>query len=195
VRDNGFDDRPQTTHGGTRTMDFSRFKTSDWLKIGGALAFLIFAFFNWIEAEGTDYGVNAFEFFWTGTLPWILLVGVGVLTFLLVQGIVKRGTTPWDMIMLAAAALATLLVLIRLIFNPLPGDDEGIERSFGLYICTLAAIATLVGAWLAFKESGGTVDDFKKLTANRNTGGSSGTAPPPPPGGRTPPPPPPPPSR
>jgi len=173
-------------------MDFSRFKTSDWLKIGGALAFMIFAFFNWVEFG--DIGFNAFEFFWTGTLPWIILVGVGVLTFLLVQGIVKRGDTPWDMIILAAAALATLLVLIRLIFNPLPGDSDGIDRGIGLYVCTIAALATLAGAWLAFKESGGSVDDFKKLTANRNSGGS-GMAPPPPPGGSTPPPPPPPPSR
>ena len=179
-------------------MDLSRFKTSDWLKIGGALGFLIFGFFDWIsvdiEGVGEAGGGNVFDFFWTGTLPWILVIGSGVVTFLLVQGIMKRGNTPWDMILLVALALAALLLLIRLLFNPLPGDLEDFyDRGIGMYLSVLSGLVAAVGGFLAFKESGGTMDDFKKLSANRNTGGGSGMAPPPPPGGMNPPPPPPPP--
>ena len=34
-------------------MDFSKFKTPDWLKVGGALGFLIFGFMSWVKV---DYG-------------------------------------------------------------------------------------------------------------------------------------------
>ena len=185
-------------------MDFSRFKTSDWLKIGGALGMLIFGFFNWVGAEvdGIDVPAadnNVFDFFFTGTLPWILVIGSAVVTFLLVQGIMKRNNTPWDTIIFAALALAALLLLIRLLFNPIEDSDvleaSGYEftRDIGMYLSVISGLVAAVGGFLAFKESGGSMDDFKKLAANRNTGPSSGMAPPPPPGGSTPPPPPPPP--
>lgn len=188
-------------------MDLSRFKTSDWLKIGGAIGILIFGFFEWVSVDsafGDIGGGNAFDFFWTGTLPWLLVIASGVITFLLAQGIMKRNNTPWDMIIFAALALAALLLLIRLIFNPLPDIAEDFyDRAFGMYLSVLSGLVAAVGGFLAFKESGGSVDDFKKLTANRGTGSSSGTgagrssgsrmAPPPPPGSSTPPPPPPPP--
>ncbi len=61
-------------------MDFSKFKTSDWLKAGGALGFLIFGFFSWVKIDfGADLGFavddsggNVFDFFFTGIVPWIL---------------------------------------------------------------------------------------------------------------------------
>ena len=79
-------------------MDLSKFKTSDWLKVGGAIGFLIFGFFEWVTVEGpggigsTAAGGNVFDFFWTGTLPWILVIGTGVITFLLVNGTMKPGS-------------------------------------------------------------------------------------------------------
>ena len=68
-------------------------------------------------------GGNVFDFFWTGTLPWILVIATGVITFLLVQGMMKPGTLPWPLIFLVATGLAALLLLIRLIFNPIDGSD------------------------------------------------------------------------
>ena len=50
-------------------MDFSKFKTSDWLKIGGGLGVLIFAFVSMGQGQRggfSDSGGNAFDFFWTG---------------------------------------------------------------------------------------------------------------------------------
>jgi hypothetical protein len=191
-------------------MDVSRFRTSDWLKMGGALGMLIFGFFEWVSIDsgfGDVGGGNVFDFFWTGTLPWILVIGSGILTFLLVQGIMKRNNTPWDTIIFAALALAALLLLIRLLFNPIDGADEledagvDIGRGIGMYLSVLSGLVAAVGGFLAFKESGGSVDDFKRLGANRGSGTGSGSgggspsrmAPPPPPGSSTPPPPPPPP--
>ena len=92
-------------------MDFSKFKTSDWLKVGGAAAFIVFGFFPWVKVSFggvSDSGENVFSFFWTGILPWILIVGIGVVTFLMINGTIKKGTLPWPLIMLGASALALL---------------------------------------------------------------------------------------
>jgi len=82
-------------------VDFSKFKTSDWLKIGGALVFLVFGFMSWItttldgqELPGADQG-TVFDFFWTGILPWILVLGTAVITILLIKGTMKAGGRPW----------------------------------------------------------------------------------------------------
>ena len=79
-------------------MDFSKFKSSDWSKVGGGLGVLIFAFVSWVKVSAggfSDSGGNAFDFFWTGTLPWILIVGTAIVTVLLVNGTIKSGTVPW----------------------------------------------------------------------------------------------------
>lgn len=193
-------------------MDVSKFKTSDWLKVGGAAAFLVFGLLPWTKVSGfgvSDSGGNVFDFFWTGTIPWILIMGIGVVTVLLVIEKIPNHL-PWPLIMLAAAALAALLLLLRLLFNPLEGKDAAesigadVGRGIGLILCVIAGLVVLAGTVLGFKESGGDLNDLKDIDkiksqfggAGGNSGGSTtgGTMPPPPPpstGGMAPPPPPP----
>jgi hypothetical protein len=191
-------------------VDLSKFKTSDWLKIGGAIGFLIFGFFEWVTIDGPSGfgsiggGSNVFDFFWTGTLPWILIIATGVITFLLVQGTMKPGSLPWPLIFLLATGLAALLLLIRLIFNPIEGSDalEGsgysVGRGIGMILSVISGLAAFAGAFLGFKESGGDFSDLKDMNkikgAFQGGGGGDDSAPPPPPTGMTPPPPPPPPA-
>lgn len=189
-------------------MDFSRFKTPDWLIIGGGLVFLIGGFLDWIsvEFEGDlaglgSSGANVFDFFWTGILPWLLIIGSAVITFLLVSGQLKTSNVPWPMIVLLATALGALLVLLRFIVPSLGEDvpDEiDVGRGIGLILCTLAAIVAAVGAFLNFKASGGDVrsltdPDTYRSSFNRPGGspptGTTGTPPPPPPSSPPPPPP------
>src|SRR5688500_1535562 len=40
------------------SVDISKFKTSDWLKMGGALGFLIFGFFDWISVDYEGAGIS-----------------------------------------------------------------------------------------------------------------------------------------
>jgi hypothetical protein len=185
-------------------MDFSKFKTSDWLKVGGAVGFFIFGFFHWVTIDLSlggfgisSSGGNVFDFFWTGTLPWILVLATGVLTVLLVQGIIKDSKLPWPLIMLAATGLAALLLLLRLIFNPLSGIPSSyVGRGIGMFLSVISGLVAFAGAFLGFKESGGDLSDLKdmnKLKSQFNVGGDSAGTPPPPPPGATPPPPPPPP--
>lgn len=181
-------------------MDFSKFKTSDWLKIGGAVVFLIFGFMSWIntsidgtDVPGSDTG-NVFDFFWTGTLPWILVLGTAVITFLLVNGTMKAGGLPWPVIMLGATGLAALLLLIRVIFNPLENKDLAeslgfeIGRGIGMIGSAVGGCLAFAGALMGFTESGGNLSDLKDMNKMKSQFGG-GNNPPPPPG--TPPPPPP----
>ncbi len=188
-------------------MDLSKFKTSDWLKVGGAIGFLIFGFFEWVTIDGPSGigsvggGGNVFDFFWTGTLPWILIIATAVITFLLVTGTMKAGSLPWPLIMLGATGLAALLLLIRLLFNPIDGSDalEGsgfsVGRGIGMILSVLAGLAAFAGAFLGFKESGGDLSDLKDMNKIKGAfQGADDSNPPPPPPGMTPPPPPPPPA-
>ncbi|MGD9703016.1 MAG: hypothetical protein AB7Q42_15100 [Acidimicrobiia bacterium] len=186
-------------------MDVSNFKTSDWLKIGGGVVFFIAGFLTWwkVEVAGFSDGANAFEWFFTGTVPWLIFTAIAVLALLAAAGKFKLpGNLPAPLIYLAASALGFLLVLVRFISDGIDGDEAeslgvDISRGIGLYLAFLAAIAVVVGCVLAFKESGGDLNDlkdFNKLKSAFDTGGpgSAGSPPPPPPAGGTPPPPPPP---
>jgi hypothetical protein len=166
-------------------MDFSKFKTYDWLMIGGGLGMLIFGLFlDWLSAGPFSAG-NAFDFFFTGTIPWLLLVAVAVLVFLKVQGTLGNNL-PWPLIFLGATALSVLLLLIRVLFNP--GAGDGVGRGSGMYLSFVSAIVSAVGAFMAFQAEGGNVKDLtdmNKLKGSFSTGSGSSS------GGDTPPPPPP----
>lgn len=186
-------------------MDFSKFKTSDWLKVGGGGVMLIAYFLKWwkLDVEFLSVGAKGSNYFFTGTVPWILLIAVAVLTALSVLGIFKLPSSiPAPLVFLGAAALSFLLVLIRFFSDGVDGlGGDGLSRGIGLYLALLATIAVLAGCVLGFKESGGDLNDLtdmNKLKSQFNTGGGSAGSvpppPPPPPGSMTPPPPPPPPA-
>jgi hypothetical protein len=192
-------------------MDLSKFKTSDWLKVGGALVFLIGYFLDWTSIDcpagvPNSYCSNAnlsgSDFFFRGTLPWLLVLAVGILAFLLAAGVMKAGSLPWPIIFIAATGLATLLVLIYII-HPSYSGVTGIGRGIGSWMGLVGAGAALAGSFMGFTEGGGSMSDLTNMNKLKGQfgGGQSGMPPstpgmnpPPPPGGMTPPPPPPPPA-
>ncbi len=175
-------------------MDFSKFKTSDWLIIGGGVGIFIFGFLEWVTVSGFGFsssGGNVFDFFWTGTIPWILVIASAVVTFLLVQGTLKEDQLPWPLVLLAATGLAALLLLIRIIFNPLEGKDliesagGDVGRGVGMILSVIAGLAAAAGAFMNFQASGGNLKDLTdvdKLKASfSKSGGDDEEMPPPPP--------------
>jgi hypothetical protein len=186
-------------------VDLSKFKTSDWLKVGGGALMFIAYFLNWWqfdEAGLSSFGFKGSNYFFTGTIPWLLLLAIGVLTFLGAAGIFKLpATLPAPLIFLAASAVSLLFLLLRF-FGPGHGapSNSGLSRGIGLFLALIAGILVLVGSVLGFKESGGDLNDLKDMNKLKSSfgGGSAGGAgspppPPPPPPGMSPPPPPPPP--
>jgi hypothetical protein len=178
-------------------MDFSKFKTPDWLIVGGGVAVLIGGLFlKWITVDfgfGSASAGNAFDFFFTGTIPWLLVIASAVVTVLVIMEVLSKDQAPWTMIVLAATALATLLLLIRVLFNP--GVGEGGGRGMGMYLTFIGAAVAFAGAFLNFQASGGDIKDLTdvdKLKASFSKGGGSSAEmpPPPPPSEQAPPPPP-----
>ena len=176
-------------------MDFSKFKTSDWLMIGGGIGIFIFGFFNWVTVSGFGFsssGGNVFDFFFTGTIPWLLVIASAVITVLLVQGILKADQAPWPLILLVATGLAALLLLLRLIFNPIDGKDQieaaggDVGRGIGMILSVLAGLVAAAGGYLNFQASGGTLKDLTdvdklKSSFAKGDGAKGDDAPPPPP--------------
>jgi hypothetical protein len=151
-------------------MDFSKFKTNDWLVIGGGIGIFIFGFLNWTKVSvagfGASSGANAFDFFFTGTIPWLLLVASAVVTVLLVMEKIAKDSLPWPLIILAATGLAAFLLLIRFLFNPIDGKDfieeagGSVGRGVGLILSFLSGLAAAAGGVMSFTASGGNLKDL-----------------------------------
>ena len=79
------------------------------------------------------------------------------------------------MLMLLANAVAAVLILIRIIFNPLDGKDAlealGVDvgRGIGMILSTVAVLAATAGAFIGYTESGGNINDLKDI--NKLKGG------------------------
>ncbi|MFT7393692.1 MAG: hypothetical protein ACI83Y_001366 [Candidatus Azotimanducaceae bacterium] len=172
-------------------MDFSKFKTPDWLMIGGGAAMLIFGFvLDWTTVDtgfGSAGGDSPFAYFFTGGIAWLLVVAVAVLAFLRVNGTLAE-TQPWPLIFLGATGLATLLMILRVILG---ARFDFASRGIGMYGALVWAGIAAAGAYLNFQASGGELSDLTdidKLKASFSGGSNDG-------GGTMPPPPPPPPAQ
>jgi hypothetical protein len=168
-------------------MDISNFKTSDWLKVGGGALFFIAGFLAWWKVDLGPFGsasANAFDYFWTGTISWLIFTAIAVLTFLAAAGIYKLPENiPAPVVFLGAAALGTLLVVIRFFSD---GTGVGaLDRGIGLYLALVGAIVALAGGYIGFTESGGNLAELgksvKTKTAGSDASSESSTPPPPPP--------------
>jgi hypothetical protein len=164
-------------------MDISNFKTSDWLKVGGGALFFIAGFLAWWKVDLGTFGsasANAFDYFWTGTISWLIFTAIAVLTFLAAAGIFRLPENiPAPLVFLGGAALGTVLVIIRF-FNDGTGVG-GLDRGIGLFLALVGAIVALAGSYLAFTESGGNLGELGKSLQSKTAGASSESTPPPPP--------------
>jgi peptidoglycan/LPS O-acetylase OafA/YrhL len=173
-------------------LDFSKFKVHDWLMIGGGAAMLLLGLvLDWTSVSIAGFstsGDGPFNYFFTGGIAWILVVGVGVLALLNQLGKLPS-TQPWPLIFLGAGGLAAILMILRILLGA--RFDEA-ERGIGMYGAVIWTGITLAGAFINFTASGGDLNDLKdmnKLKASFGSGGKDVDSMPPPP-----PPPPPPPS-
>jgi hypothetical protein len=174
-------------------VDLSRFRPGDWLLLAGAAVMLIFGLaLHWSTADGLS-GDNAFNYFFTGGLSWLLVVGAGIIAVLLALDAIKPGTTPWPVLLVLGTGLATILMFIRLLL----GGRDDFGRGPGMWVAFLAAAAACAGAVMNFTQSGGKLSELTDVDRLRDAfkGPRAGSAPPsppppPPPSSTAPPPPP-----
>lgn len=143
-------------------MDFSKFKTTDWMKIGGAAVFLIAGLFlDWAKFEllgVSATGNHVFSYPFRGVISLVLVVGIGVVTVLGLQG-KSVGNVKWPLISVLATGIATVLMLLLVILGP---DDSGVDLkpAIGLWLALIATLVSLAGSVMAFTAGGGNLKDL-----------------------------------
>jgi hypothetical protein len=178
-------------------VDRSKFRPGDWLLLAGGAVMLIFGLaLDWTTSGGLSAD-NAFDYFFTGGISWLLVVGAGIIAVLLAVDAIRTGTTPWPLLLVLGTGLATVLMFIRLLL----GGRDDFNRGAGMWVAFFAAAVAFAGAVMNFTTSGGKLSDLtdidKLRSAFRGSAGRSMPPPPPPPPTSTTPPgpaPPPPPS-
>jgi len=171
-------------------VDLSKFKVSDWLMIGGGVAMLILGFvLDWTTVNtgfGSGGGDGPFNYFFTGGIAWILVVAVGGLAFANATGKLPQ-TQPWHLILLIAAAVAVLLMILRVILG---ARFDFADRGIGMYGALIWSAVSVAGAYMSFTEAGGELGhltDMDKMKSSfsgdgaASSDGGDDTPPPPPP--------------
>jgi hypothetical protein len=142
-------------------FDTSRLRFGDLIAAGGGLLLIISLFLEWYSASAPENSLIDISF---GVSGWQVLGFIDILLFLIgvaaialavlrAMGMIDRVPVPAGLLLLGLGALATLLVLFRILDIPGPTTD-GVGRSFGVFVALIAALATLVGGWLSWNEEG-----------------------------------------
>ena len=150
-------------------MDFNKLTVGDKVVAGSGIALFVFWLFPWFKLDffGRTYSQKGTHFFFTGTVP--MLIGLVMLAWIVATKLAEVDLPelpiPQGLLILGLGALAALLVILRLLIG---GDDEGtdvLDRAFGIFLATIAAIGLAVGGFLKFQEEGGELP-------NKKSGGS-----------------------
>ena len=149
--------------------------------VAGSVLVLIFGLFRWFTWEASIDNVvvipeqtsNAFDYLLTGVLPWLLLVGAGVVVVLLATGALLPGKVPWPMVLVGVTGLAFVLILIRLILGQdvdAEGDvDVDVSRGIGIWMSALGGLVAFVGAFIGFRNTGFDTD-YQPVTGGPRSG-------------------------
>jgi hypothetical protein len=138
---------------------------SDWLIVAGGAIVLVFGLLRWFSWDIDNGGVrgsgktNAFDFFVTGFVPWLLIVASAVVAVLLATQALNRGKLPWELVLLGATALGLVLIVIRLIVGYDPNIsgtnvEVDVSRGIGIWMSALGALIATAGAFIGFRNTG-----------------------------------------
>ena len=181
-------------------MDVSRFRVGDWVLVAAGVVMLVLGLaVHWatIDADGRSFGGarNAFDYFFTGGVAWLLVVAAGVITFLLAARTIQRGSHPMDAADPRrrhagdAAHAASAMIIGGGADQRIGNQDVTLGRGAGMFIALVAAIAALVGALLNLREEGDSVSAIFSLVLEAtlaDDGTDTGGDPLPPPTGEVP---------
>ena len=128
--------------------------TGERLGILSGVVLAVSAFTGWYTGEGSDQGVSIAVLGWdTGVLgKLVLFIGLAVVLILALRelGIQPPPALPESLVTIALGAVATILVLVRLI--DIPDDFFFAGRGIGLWISLVAAIGIVVAGLLQASE-------------------------------------------
>lgn len=142
-------------------MDLDKLSMGDKVIAGSALAYFIFMFFPWFSFDsgsvsggivvGINQDFNGFDVgFLFGLFPLILaLVMVAVIAVKLFSPETALPELPitYGQLHLILGGLAAFLVVIKLLIG-----EDFVDRSFGLFLATIAILGLAAGGFLKMQE-------------------------------------------
>jgi hypothetical protein len=187
------------------SFDISRLRRADWIVGGGAIFFFIFLFFfKWfggsVSGASPLGGVNVgssttgWDTFTNSRWIWLITIIVALGSVVLVAGQRKLEIPVQPSVIVAGlGALATLLILYRIIHHPSASANYGtVHASYGIkigiWLGLIAAAAITYGGYLQMQAEGTSLSDvreqagdaFSAVTSSAthgSPGGSGGAAP------------------
>ncbi len=139
-------------------MDLSKLTLSDRIIAASGIVFLIFSFLPWYGKDysvGTfsgSYSENGWSYFLFGIIP--ALLAIAILAYIAIR-VFSPSTNlpelpvPWATAVLIAAAVAAVLVVLKLLIGASKGGIN-LDRKYGLFIAVLAVLGLVAGAAMAF---------------------------------------------
>jgi hypothetical protein len=157
-------------------VDLSKLTRSDRIIVAAGLVLFVASFLPWFDVKVHGTGIAGFGgtagsgngwdvgFLWAG-LPALLGLAAAAVILATKLGSASLPTLPvsWGQAFLGAGVLSAFLVVLKLLI----GEDGGgsfagvrvsVDRAWGLFLATLAALAFAGGGYLKFTEekAGGT---------------------------------------
>jgi hypothetical protein len=132
-------------------VDLSKLTQSDKVVAGSGILLFIASFLPWFKIDifGGSHTLSGWDNFLLGGLPALLGLAAAAVILATKMGTAEAPTLPvsWGQAFLGAGGLSALLVVVRL----LTGEDF-YDRSWGLFVATIAALAFAGGGYLKFQE-------------------------------------------
>jgi hypothetical protein len=156
-------------------MDFTKFRTADWLVIVGGAVVFVTGFLDWFDAG--PLSPTAFDFTFTGLIPWLLLTAAAAAAFLVASRLLGSGAAPWELILLGLTSIGSALILVRLIVgadlsdvvDDLAGQpDRSLDRAGALWLSAIGSCVATAGAVMMFQAGGGRLTDLPDLQKMRD---------------------------
>jgi hypothetical protein len=143
--------------------------TNDLGVMAAGLGVFVVSFFPWFQVQVAAFAGGSGSAWDTGFLSWfpvLLCLAAGTLIAARVFAGVQLPALQfgWNFIVLAVAALATVLLLLKLILGydvDLPGVD--VDRQIGLFLGLIGAAVQTFFAYQSFRVSGETLPGGRRL--------------------------------
>lgn len=134
-------------------MDLKKLTLGDQIIGGSGIVLFLVSFLSWFKVDFGPFGDASWNAWDAGFLAWFpVLIGMVMVAIVAIRVFAPQVKLPdlplpWGQALFIAGAVAAVLVLLKLLL----GEDEPIERAFGLYIGTLAALGLAAGGYVKWK--------------------------------------------